>query len=141
MYIYFSFYICNLFVLTFCSYQLFIIIHRLNLCRKTAVETRKLCQKIVETVFVNSLNEVSPDFDHIVSTVINSMRTVDMDLNKDILLILIYRIHGIECKYSMFILIIYIISLLKSYLRIIIICCDKILLIYFYKLFVLKNNN
>lgn len=99
---------------------MFIIVRRLNLCRKTAAETRELCQKIIETVFMNSLNQVSSDFDNTVSTVINSLWYVDLDLNKDCLLTLAYRIHGIECKYSTFILIKYIISLLKSCLRIII---------------------
>ncbi|EFN74114.1 hypothetical protein EAG_12035 [Camponotus floridanus] len=90
----------------------------LNICRKTAAETRELCQKIVKTVFMNSLNQVSFDFDHTVSTIINSLWYIDLDLNKDHLLILTYQVHGTECKYSMFILIKYII-LLKSFLRII----------------------
>lgn len=113
--IYFSFYIYNFFVLIF---QLFIIIHSLNICRKTAAETRELCQKI-KTVFMNSLNQVSSDFDRTVLTVINSLWYIDLDLNKDYMLTLTYQVHGTECKYSMFILIKYIISL-KSFLRIII---------------------
>lgn len=116
---------------------MFIIIHSLNICRKTAAETRELCQKIVKTVFMNSLNQVSSDFEHTVSTVINSLWYVDLDLNKDFMLTLTYQVHGTECKYSMFILIKYII-LLKSCLRII--TEDNSLFLLFKYLYFLKIN-
>lgn len=86
----------------FFLHQLFIVIHRLNICRKSAVETRELCQQIFKDVYIKCLSEASPDFFHISSTVLNSLWYTDIQLDEDSILALIYRLHGIECKYSIF---------------------------------------
>lgn len=72
--------------------------NRLNICRKTAVETRELCQKIFRNVYIRNLSEVSPDFYHISSTVINAFSYVDIHSDKDSILALTFRLHGIEYK-------------------------------------------
>lgn len=74
---------------------------RLNICRKSTMETRELCQKIVNNVFANYLNNVSQDFYHTISTVLDGMSHIDISLNKDALLALTYRLHNIEYKTSL----------------------------------------
>ncbi|CAL1688201.1 unnamed protein product [Lasius platythorax] len=71
---------------------------RLNICRKSAVETRELCQKIFKDVYIKCLSEASPDFFHIASTILNSLWYIDIHSDKDSILALIYRLHGIEYK-------------------------------------------
>ncbi|XP_029167043.1 LOW QUALITY PROTEIN: uncharacterized protein LOC114937647 [Nylanderia fulva] len=71
---------------------------RLNICRKTAVETHELCQKISSDILVNYLNEAPPDFYHIVSIISNGLWYIDVTLNADALLSFIYRLHGIKYK-------------------------------------------
>ncbi|XP_072751893.1 uncharacterized protein [Anoplolepis gracilipes] len=70
----------------------------LNICRKSTIETRELCQKIVNNVFANYLNNVSSDFYHLTSNVLDALGHIDITLNKDALLALTYRLHNIEYK-------------------------------------------
>lgn len=69
---------------------------KLNLCRKTAVETRELCQKISRDILANYLNEAPSEFYHTVSTIVRVLWYIDVTLDKDALLAFIYRLHGIE---------------------------------------------
>ncbi|CAL1688202.1 unnamed protein product [Lasius platythorax] len=74
---------------------------RLNICRKSGMETRELCQKIVNNVFANYFNNVSPDFYHTISTVLEGIRHIDISVNRDALLALFYRLNNIEYKASL----------------------------------------
>ncbi|XP_012227317.1 uncharacterized protein [Linepithema humile] len=71
---------------------------RLNLCRKTALETSELCQKIAKNVYAIHLKEVTSDFYFITSNVINGLWFIDMTCDTDAFLTLIYRVFNI--KYS-----------------------------------------
>lgn len=74
---------------------------RLNICRKSTVETRELSQKIVNNVFKNYLNNISPDFTRVISTLLDGLWHVDISLNRNALLAFLYRLHNIEYKTSL----------------------------------------
>lgn len=69
---------------------------RLNLCRKSAVETRELCQKISTDILANYLNEAPPDYYHTISIILHGLWCIDVTLDKDAFLSFIYRLHGIK---------------------------------------------
>jgi len=79
--------------------------YRLNLCRKTAAETRELCQKVA-IVLTEYLNNASVEFFHIALTILNALSKNDITLDKHAFLNFIYQLHGIQCEYFIFILII-----------------------------------
>ncbi|XP_029166999.1 uncharacterized protein LOC114937629 [Nylanderia fulva] len=74
---------------------------RLNICRKNAIETRELSQKIVNEIFTNYLNNASSDFIHVISNVLDGIGYIDISLNRDALLALSYQLHNIEYKTSL----------------------------------------
>lgn len=74
---------------------------RLNICRKSAMETRELCEKTVNNIFANYLNNASPDFYHTISIVLNGIGHMDITLNRDALLAFTYRLCNIEYKVSL----------------------------------------
>ncbi|KAM0727275.1 hypothetical protein ACS0PU_006607 [Formica fusca] len=69
---------------------------RLNLCRKTAMETRQLCQKISSDILANYLNKATSDFYNMVSVIIHVLWYIDITLDKDALLAFIYWLHDIK---------------------------------------------
>lgn len=62
------------------------------------METRELCQKIVNNIFANYFNNVSPDSYHTISNVLEGIKHIDISVNRDALLALLYRLNNIECK-------------------------------------------
>lgn len=62
------------------------------------METRELCEKIVNNIFANYLNNASPDFYHTISIVLDGIGHMDITLNRDALLAFTYRLCNIECK-------------------------------------------
>ncbi|XP_072752495.1 uncharacterized protein [Anoplolepis gracilipes] len=71
---------------------------KLNLCRKNAVETHELLQKISSNILTNYLKEAPADFYHVVSIIVRSLWYIDATLDTDALLAFIYRLHNIKYK-------------------------------------------
>ncbi|XP_011874936.1 PREDICTED: uncharacterized protein LOC105565936 [Vollenhovia emeryi] len=68
---------------------------RLNLCRKTAAETRELCQKLMH-VLTEHLNNAPPEFHDMVSAILDGLWYLDITLDKRAFLKFTYELHGIE---------------------------------------------
>ncbi|XP_025986155.2 uncharacterized protein LOC105199902 isoform X2 [Solenopsis invicta] len=66
----------------------------LNLCRKNAKETAELCQKIKE-LYTSYLSKPSPEFDRIMSNAIDGFSYIDITINKDIFLAIVYELHDL----------------------------------------------
>lgn len=83
--------------------SLFDFIYRLNLCRKTATETRELCQK-VSHILAEYLNNAPSEFYHIASAILDGLWYTDITLDKHAFLKFTYQLHGIKCEYLIIIL-------------------------------------
>lgn len=68
---------------------------RLNLCRKTAKETRELCEKVSD-VLAAYLNNAPSEFYHIASAILDGLWYIDITLDKHAFLKFTYQLHGIE---------------------------------------------
>ncbi|XP_011165593.1 uncharacterized protein LOC105199958 [Solenopsis invicta] len=68
---------------------------RLNLCRKTVAETRKLCLK-VNGILKDHLNNAPSEFHHIALAILDGLWYVDVTLDKHAFLKFTYELHGIE---------------------------------------------
>lgn len=79
--------------------SLFDFIYRLNLCRKTATETRELCQKVAH-ILTEYLNNAPSEFYHIALAILDGLWYMDITLEKHAFLNFTYQLHGIECEYS-----------------------------------------
>ncbi|EZA56101.1 uncharacterized protein LOC105278583 [Ooceraea biroi] len=70
---------------------------RLNICRKTAGDTRELCLKIIN-IFAHHLTEAPSSFYQIASTLLEALWNLNVSLNKDAVMAFTYRVHGSEYK-------------------------------------------
>ncbi|XP_018403067.1 PREDICTED: uncharacterized protein LOC108779990 [Cyphomyrmex costatus] len=68
---------------------------RLNLCRKTAAETRELCQKVAN-ILTEYLNNAPMEFYHITSAILDGLWYFDVTLDKHAFLKFTYELHGIK---------------------------------------------
>ncbi|KYN07607.1 hypothetical protein ALC62_01427, partial [Cyphomyrmex costatus] len=65
---------------------------RLNLCRKTAAETRELCQKVAN-ILTEYLNNAPMEFYHITSAILDGLWYFDVTLDKHAFLKFTYELH------------------------------------------------
>ncbi|XP_071554087.1 uncharacterized protein [Temnothorax nylanderi] len=68
---------------------------RLNLCRKTAAETRELCQK-VSHILTEYLYNAPSEFYHLALAILDGLWYMDITLDKHAFLKFTYQLHGIE---------------------------------------------
>ncbi|XP_036140146.1 uncharacterized protein LOC105841041 isoform X2 [Monomorium pharaonis] len=68
---------------------------RLNLCRKTAAETHKLCLKIND-ILTDCLNNAPCEFYHMALAILDGLWYIDMTLDKHAFLKFTYQLHGLE---------------------------------------------
>ncbi|XP_018304332.1 uncharacterized protein [Mycetomoellerius zeteki] len=73
---------------------------RLNLCRKTAAETRELCQR-VGNVLTQCLNNAPLKFYDIASAILDGLWYIDVTLDKHAFLKFTYQLHGIKYNKSL----------------------------------------
>lgn len=78
---------------------LFVLIYRLNLCRKNAKETTELCHKI-KNLYSTYLSNGTPEFHDVASNTLNALWYVDMTADIDAFMAFAYKIHGLPGKYS-----------------------------------------
>ncbi|XP_036140147.1 uncharacterized protein LOC105841041 isoform X3 [Monomorium pharaonis] len=67
----------------------------LNLCRKTAAETHKLCLKIND-ILTDCLNNAPCEFYHMALAILDGLWYIDMTLDKHAFLKFTYQLHGLE---------------------------------------------
>ncbi|TGZ38945.1 Uncharacterized protein DBV15_12730, partial [Temnothorax longispinosus] len=73
--------------------------HILNLCRKTAAETRELCQK-VSHILTEYLYNAPSEFYQMALAILDGLWYMDITLDKHAFLKFTYQLRGIECEYS-----------------------------------------
>lgn len=70
---------------------------RLNLCRKTALETHELCRKVAITLS-EYLNDAPPEFDHMALAILDGLWYMDVTLDKHAFMKFTYQLHKLEYK-------------------------------------------
>lgn len=70
---------------------------QLNLCRKNAAETHRLCQKIRD-VYVDYFKNAPPEFYTLAITSLDGIWYIDLSVDKHAMMALTYRVHGLEYK-------------------------------------------
>lgn len=70
---------------------------RMNICRKSVAETRKLCERIQNEIIAKYLDEPVPNFMKYVTNVTKGIWHVDLSIDHDTFMYFTYDLTGIKC--------------------------------------------